>query len=97
MNNLNEMIKNAKTFSINMQNNLIYLDDILINTNNIKFSCNWSKQNIVKIIDEKVLNADHHNTNITIDGKRIDLPLYNYILLSTKEYNLISIGWYSEN
>lgn len=95
--NVERLILQAKTFSVDMQNNYIVLDGIKVETPNIKFSCNWSEQEIIEVLEKHTLLADHHNANITANGNRVQLPIYHYMLLRTNKHDIMSIGWYSEN
>lgn len=93
--NLIENIKNAKSFSVDMCKNTITLDNIEYSCIGVQFNCNWQEQKILKVIKVDTLNAECNNISMKDFNKNsVKLPIYEYVLLKTNEYDVMSVSYY---
>lgn len=90
--NLLENIKNAKSFSVDMCKNTITLE---LEVPGVQFNCNWSKQKLIEVIKENTLNVSCNNVSMKDANKnQVQLPIYEYVLLKTDGYDIMSLGYH---
>lgn len=90
--NLLENIKNSKSFSVDMCKNTITLE---LEVPGVQFNCNWTKQKLIEVIKENTLNASCNNASMKDENKQsISLPIYEYVLLKTDNYDIMSLGYH---
>lgn len=92
--NLVQNIKKAKSFSVNMFKNTITLDDVEYTVPNVQFNCNWSKQNVIEILQDFVLNSSCDLVKMKVENGVLQLPIKESILLKTDNHDIMSVGFY---
>lgn len=93
-----DLLQPNSSFSVDMVKNSLTIDGAVINTDfPLSFNCNWSNETVIKVLERKILNADVHNVSYkdpNDKSKKVDLPIYESVLLKTENYDIISVGYY---